>query len=97
VSDSFGCIVQFSGTIPPFLGFTVGGTDGLLVSGDEWELRIVQILVLHQLFGGSWVTSQWADVDMLPWTMRWTEALPGKVVLYVSPSLAVDIFFLRAL
>jgi hypothetical protein len=94
VSDTFGVYANFNGAIPPKLGLTLGYTDGGLIVADEFELRLVQIVALHQFLGGAWTISQVESVHVLPITVRWSEALPGKVGLYVLPGIAVDLFYL---
>ncbi len=97
VSDSFGVILQVNGAIAPQLGRTIGFDDGGVVNLDEFELRIVQAAAVHQMFGGSWVATQVADVSYLPYLMRWAEAVPGKLGLYIAPTWHIDTYFLRAL
>ena len=94
VSDTFGLYINFNGAIPPKLGLTVGYTDGALVVMDEYDLRIVQVVVQHQLLSGAWAPTQVEDLHSLPFVFRWVEALPGRVGLYVSPGLHVDLFYL---
>lgn len=97
IADSFGCILQVSGAIAPHLGRTFGVDDGGAIVLDQFEDRIVQAAAIHQLFGGSYVASQVVDCFYLPTLIRWAETLPGRLGLYVSPTWAVDVYFLRAL
>lgn len=94
VSDTFGVVVQFNGAIPPKLGLVIGFDDGGTVNLDEFQLRLVQLVALHQLLSGTWVPSQVVDLHALPFMIRWAEALPGRVGLYVSPGISVDLYYL---
>ena len=97
VSDSFGVIVQINGAIASKLGRTIGFDDGAAVNLDVFEDRITQLAALHQMLGGAWIATQVSDVVYAPALFRWVEALPGRIGLYVSPTWAVDLYFLRAL
>jgi hypothetical protein len=97
VSDSFGVIAQVNGAIAPKLGRAIGFDDGGTVNLDLFEERIVQIAALHQLLGGAWIGTSVDEVFYLPYLIRWAEALPGKLGLYVAPTWAIDLYFLRAL
>jgi len=94
VADTFGVLIQFNGSIPPFLGLTIGYDDGASVVMDEYETRLLQVVAQHQLLSGAWVVSQIEDLFALPFLVRWAEALPGRVGLYVSPGINVDLFYL---
>jgi len=94
VANTFGLVMNFNGAIPSKLGLTIGYTDGALIVTDEYEMRLVQLVVQHQLLGGTWVVSQIEDIFVLPLTIRWTEALPGRVGLYIAPGIHVDLFYL---
>jgi hypothetical protein len=95
VSDTFGVQVQFNGAIAPQLGLTPGYDDGGLIVADVFDMRLVQCVALHQFLSGAWTITQLEDLHVLPITIRWAEALPGKLGLYVSPTVNVDLFFLR--
>lgn len=94
VSDTFGVQINFNGAIPPFLGLKPGFDDGGLVVMDEFDIRLVQVVALHQFLSGAWTVTQIEDVHSLPITIRWAEALPGKIGLFVAPYISVDLFFL---
>ena len=94
VADTFGVLCQFNGAIPPFLGLTIGYDDGASIVMDEYNQRLLQLVAQHQLISGAWVVSQVADLFALPFLVRWQEALPGRVGLYVAPDLSVDLFYL---
>jgi hypothetical protein len=94
VSDTFGLYVNFNGAIPPKLGLTIGYSDGALVVLDEYQDRLVQLVVQHQLISGAWVPTQVADLNALPTFVRWAEALPGRVGLYIAPGIHIDLFYL---
>jgi len=86
--------MNFNGAIPPKLGLTIGYSDGALVVLDEYQDRLVQLVVQHQLISGAWVPTQVADLNALPTFVRWAEALPGRVGLYISPGIHIDLFYL---
>lgn len=94
VSDTYGVQIQFNGAIPPKLGLRPGYDDGSLVVMDEFDMRLVQLVVQHQYLSGVWAVTQLEDIHALPLVFRWTEALPGRIGLYVSPLIAVDLFYL---
>ena len=97
VSDTFGVVVQISGSIAPELGRFLGFDDGGIVVLDVYRQPITQLAALHQLFGGAWVASQVEYVLYAPQLFRWVESLPGKIGLYVGPTWSVDLYYLRAL
>jgi len=94
VANTFGMLVNFNGSIPPKLGLTVGYSDGGLVVEDVYESRLLQVVIQHQLLSGVWVPTQVEEIFSLPFVMRWVEALPGRVGLYIAPGIAVDLFYL---
>jgi hypothetical protein len=94
VELSFGVILQAAGTFPPAAGFVVGYDDGVNVVRDEYFDRIAQLSVQHQLQTGAWVVTQEVDSFVLSTVIRWREALPGRIGLYVSPNWSVDLFYL---
>lgn len=94
VSDTFGVVVQINGAIAPKLGKRLGYDDGVVVNTDRFDLRIVQVVQMHQDLSGAWLVTQLEDVDYAPFMMRWTEDLPGRLGLYVSPTWSIDLFFL---
>lgn len=94
VANTFGVQINFNGAIPPQLGLVPGYDDGGLVVTDEFDIRLVQIVALHQFLSGAWTVTQVESVHMLPLTIRWEEALPGKIGLYVAPYISVDLWFL---
>ena len=98
VTDSYGVLTQVT-VIPPELGFSNGWVHlSDPVTGEEYEKRLVQIVVQHQLLlGGAFVTTQLLDSHMLSDMVLWEEAFPGRIGLYVLPGVSVDLYFLRAL
>lgn len=97
VDNTFGVVVQISGSIAPYVGVTYGFDDGGEVVTDVYEQRITQLVTLHQMFGGNWVATSVVDVFVAPYLIRWVEALPGKIGLYVGPTWHVDLYYLLAL
>jgi hypothetical protein len=100
VGDTFGVIVIVSSLIPTPLGYTIGAGlgGGSIFEGTEYDLRLWQLVVQHQLaLGlGGWVTTQLFDSHQLAAIVVWQEAIPGRLGLFVLPGLAVDLQFLRA-
>jgi hypothetical protein len=100
VSDTFGCLVIVNGAIPPKLGLDFGCAMGGATpfTGDEYEERLAQVVVQHQLtLGlGGWVTTQVVDTNFLATLILWQEALPGRIGIRTLPGIAMDLQFLRA-
>ncbi len=94
VSDTFGVVVQINGAIAPKLGRVAGYDDGASVNADEFEMRIVQVVQQHQDLSGAWLITQLYDDFYAPQMHRWTEDLPGRVGLFVSPTWSIDLFYL---
>lgn len=94
VSDTWGVVVQINGAIAPELGRVIGYDDGVVLNADEFDMRIVQVVQQHQDLSGAWLVTQLVDCFYAPQMMRWTEDLPGRLGLYVSPTWAIDLFFL---
>jgi hypothetical protein len=94
VSDTWGVVVQVNGAIAPELGKVLGYDDGVVVNADEFETRIVQVVQMHQDLSGAWLITRLADCFWAPQMIRWSEDLPGRIGLYVSPTWSVDLFFL---
>lgn len=97
VSNTFGCVIDISGAIAPKLGRFSGVDDGGSLVLDTFTERIVQVAVIHQLFGGAYIASQVVDVFYTPFLIRWAESLPGRIGLKVSPDWAIDVYYLQAL
>lgn len=96
VANTFGVIWRVNGAIPADLGYTLGWVDPLSInSGEEYELRLVQIVVQHQLFSGAWITTQLVDSHTISGTLMWEDATPGRLGLYVLPGLAMDLYYLQ--
>lgn len=100
VSDTFGVLAIVNGAIPPKLGFELGAAMGGATpfTGDEYEERLVQVVVQHQLtLGlGGWVTTQVVDSHFLAILILWQEALPGRIGVRTLPGISMDLQFLRA-
>jgi hypothetical protein len=102
VSDTFGVLVIVDGAIPPKLGLTLGCSMGgsSIFEGDEYQQRLAQVVVQHQLFPvvfGGWVTTQIVDTHSLATLILWQEALPGRIGLRTLPGISMDLQYLRAL
>lgn len=101
VQDSMGVIAIINGSIPAGLGFTFGwdGSPGPLFDGHRYQSRMIQIVVQHQLLLGlgGYVNTQIEEQFRIAELHLWDIALPGRLGLYVAPSLHFDLQFLRAL
>lgn len=101
VSDTFGCLVIINGAIPAKLGLDLGCAMGGATpfTGDEYEERLAQVVVQHQLtLGlGGWVTTQVVDTSFLATLILWQEALPGRLGIRTLPGISMDLQFLRAI
>jgi len=95
VANTYGVMVQFNGAIPPKLGLIPGYDDGALIVTDFYEFRLVQLVVQHQFLGGAWTVTQIEQLHVLPFTIRWQEATPGRVGLFVLAGIQVDLFYLQ--
>lgn len=96
VSNSFGVVVQLNGSIPAGYGLTLGWNDPSgLYTADEYEVRLVQLVVQHQFLSGAWTTTQVENIRSFPFTVLWAVALPGRVGLLVAPGLSFDLFYLQ--
>lgn len=96
VANTFGVIWRVNGAIPAELGYKLGWVDPLSInSGEEYEERLVQVVVQHQLLSGAWITTQIEDCYQTSGTIRWKDATPGRLGLYVLPGLAFDLYFLQ--
>jgi hypothetical protein len=95
VADTFGVLVSFGATPPAKLGLVPGFDDGGSIALDEFDMRLVQVVVMHQLLIGTWIPTQVLDIFAVPAMIRWSEALPGRLGLYVSPTISIDLAFLR--
>ncbi len=98
VSDTFGALVIFNGAIPPKLGRTPGFSPSTGVfDGEVFEDRLIQVVVQHQLLLGlgGFVTTNIFDLHAIASLILWSEALPGRLGLYVAPGCSFDLQFLR--
>lgn len=98
VANTFGVLAIANGAIPSKFGVRLGCAMGgaTIFTGDEYEPRLLQVVAQHQLsFGlGGWITTQIEDINTLAAMVLWTEALPGRIGLYVAPGMHFDLQFL---
>ena len=101
VGNTFGVIAVAHGSIPVELGLLFGASMGgaTLFTGDEYEVRLLQLVVQHQLLLGlgGWVTTQVIDSNALAVLVLWAEAIPGRLGIYTLPGMSFDLQFLLAL
>lgn len=94
VSASYGVMLTLNGVLPIKWGFTQGWSspDG---QSDEsqYDPPFAQLAIQHQFAGGLWVTTQLEVVVSPVFSIRWTEALPGRIGLKVAPLLAFDLHY----
>lgn len=95
VSSTYG-LYYTATTVPPGWGKYIGYRDVYVVC-DQYEKITLQVVVMHQLFGGAWVVDQITDTDLPSGYMRFTEAQPGAVGLHVAPGWAFDVYWLKLL
>jgi len=96
IANTFGVIANVPGPIPSELGYTIGWEPGgSPQGGSEYEERLFQLVVQHQLASSAWVTTQVIDSHHLGVTVLWDVALPGRLGIYTLPGLSVDLFFLQ--
>lgn len=98
LSASSGVAVVVSGAIPAGLGYHEGWVAPTgLFDGVDYQLRLWQAVVQHQLLSGLWVTTQEINSDKLARVVLWDQALPGRLGLWVLPGLSVDVYRLAVL
>lgn len=95
VSQSFGVMVQLSGTIPVTWGFTNGWvSDDGQYDESEYMPPLGQLVAQHRLLSGQWVTTNKLTISSFPVTTLWNEAFPGRVGLLTAPRIALELFYL---
>jgi hypothetical protein len=91
VSGTYG-LLWTATTVPAGWGYQRGWVSGALNNdGNITEGWWLQLIALHQLFGGAWVKDQQQEIYSYQGYIRWTEAQPGAIALYVQPGWAVDL------
>ena len=100
INQTYGCLAIASGTIPPEWGREIGWDDPVTpFGGTYYEGRILQVVMQHALtFGlGGFVDTDIFDIYQTAKLMLWSEALPGRMGLWVAPGWSFDLQFLRPL
>lgn len=100
VDDTFGAIAIVNGSIPVNWGYTLGWNDPITAAGGTYyQSRVLQVVVQHQLLLGlgGWIDTETFDLNRAFNLMLWSEALPGRLGLYVAPGWSFDLQFLMAL
>lgn len=98
LSASSGVAVVVRGTIPAYLGYTDGWVAPTgLFDGVNYELRLWQAVVQHQLASGLYVNTQEVNSVKLGQIVLWANALPSRLGLWVLPGLSVDVYRLAVL
>jgi len=97
VADSYGVIV-IATSIGVYYGKQVGYVSGDgQVDGYVWEGMLAQVVPQHQMVGGAWVATQTVPIVNGKQLVTWDEAFPGRLGLWVAPSVQVDLYYLLAL
>jgi len=101
VSGTYGVIVQVNGVIPASAGFDIGWNDiSILASGDEYEQRIAQLVLLHTLpITGAKVITLQTDINTISQCVFYPLLIgtAATIGLHVSPNWHVDLFYLCVL
>lgn len=101
ISGTYGVLVEAS-TFPARAGRFLGWNDAAYptISGDNYEDRIAQVCLLHQLpITGAWVITQIFDLYHPTELCLWPVYLGsgGRVGLHVFPGFAVELFYMCVL
>jgi len=95
-NQTAGLVVVVTPTIQ--LGYEIGWeSDDAIYDQWEYDARLVQVVVQHQFTGGSWVTTQVENLHTLRSGLKWKEALPGRIGIWVLPGLEADLYYLDVL
>jgi hypothetical protein len=98
IGGTYGVIVDFNGTIPPYLGSSIGWSDPLsFPKGDRYERRFCQLVLEHYLpIGGAWVPVMVEDVPFLTMFFSWPVLIGsgGRLGLHVEPGCSVNLRFM---
>lgn len=101
VNGTYGVIVVVNGAIPPTWGWAEGFTSGgaLGSEGVRYDNRICQLVPTHQVLSGFFAPLDYVDVHYVPQMLLWPVRLGGgsRLGLYVSPDIAVDLFYMCVL
>jgi hypothetical protein len=99
IGGTWGLHVAVEGTIPASAGWRTGWNDptGVAGSGDEWERRICQVVLLHYLIIPSiWIQTQVVNVNRIKQLIEWPVLVGSgaRVGLHVDPGWQVDLYFM---
>jgi hypothetical protein len=98
IGGTYGVIVEVNGAIPATWGYDLGYDSGGAVGTEGWRYhnRFAQVVVMHQILGGAFITIQQHDVHSIQdWLPTVFIPLGGdRMGLHVSPGVAVDLFFM---
>lgn len=101
VHGTYGVVVVINGSIPITWGYEIGFGSGGAIGDEGWRYdnRICQLVPMHQLFTGVFAPMDYIDVHYLPYMTLWPFRLIGgdRLGLYVSPGIAVDLYYLCVL
>jgi hypothetical protein len=98
VHGTYGVIIVVNGAIPPTWGYAEGFRSGGALSdeGVRYDNRFCQAVPLHQALSGVFVPVAYHDVHYIPYLIQWPFALntSDRLGLYVSPGIAIDLYYL---
>jgi len=98
IGGTYGVVVQPNGSIPATWGFDIGYDSGGAIGneGDIYENRFAQVVIMHQAIGGGFITIEQVDIHQVQQFVP-TPFVPvggDRLGLFVSPGVAVDLFFM---
>ena len=98
IGGTYGVLVQLSGAIPSTWGFSKGYDSGgpVGIEGNYYYNRFAQVVIMHQVIGGAYVTIQIEDIHYIQQYVP-TIFIPlggDRMGLHVTPDVSVDLFFM---
>lgn len=97
IGGTYGVVVLAS-TIPLPFGYSIGYDSGGPIGGEGYFYfeRFAQVVVMHQALGGSYVTVQTQDCNLLQQyiPLSFTPGGGDRIGLHVTTACAVELFFM---
>lgn len=98
VHGTYGVIIVVNGAIPPTWGYAEGFRSGGALSdeGVRYDNKFCQVVPLHQALSGAFIPVSYTDVHYIPFLVEWPFRLAGgdRLGLWVSPGIAIDLYYL---